>query len=114
MWQVVRALTLGILFILHHRQAQQIKRWLQLLRDLHKACTREACLSLQLGTQQVRVDFTVKYLKQTEAALRYAFVYSLRCLTCADMTLYKEPSRRVQARKGKSDHRSEKGDGFEA
>ncbi|CAI5722490.1 unnamed protein product [Peronospora effusa] len=52
------------------KQAQQIKRWLQLLRDLHKACTREACLSLQLGTQQVRVDFTAKYLKQTEAALR--------------------------------------------
>uniref|UniRef100_H3HCN8 Structural maintenance of chromosomes protein 5 n=1 Tax=Phytophthora ramorum TaxID=164328 RepID=H3HCN8_PHYRM len=31
---------------------------------------REACLSLQLGTQQVRVDFTEKYLKQTEATLR--------------------------------------------
>ncbi|KAG6580330.1 Structural maintenance of chromosomes protein 5 [Phytophthora cinnamomi] len=52
------------------KQAQQIKRCLQLSRDLFKASAREACLSLQLGTQQVRVDFTDKHLKQTEATLR--------------------------------------------
>ncbi|KAG7388925.1 Structural maintenance of chromosomes protein 5 [Phytophthora pseudosyringae] len=51
-------------------QAQQIKHCLQLSRDLFKASAREACLSLQLGTQQVRVDFTHKYLKQTEATLQ--------------------------------------------
>ncbi|KAE9138658.1 Structural maintenance of chromosomes protein 5 [Phytophthora fragariae] len=52
------------------KQAQQIKRCLQLSRDVFKASAREACLSLQLGTQQVRVDFTDKHLKQTEATLR--------------------------------------------
>ncbi|CAI5743535.1 unnamed protein product [Hyaloperonospora brassicae] len=52
------------------KQAQQIKRWLQLLKDLHKVTAREAYLSLQLGTQQVRVDFTDRYLKQMEVALR--------------------------------------------
>ncbi|KAL4127820.1 hypothetical protein PRIC2_006819 [Phytophthora ramorum] len=52
------------------KQAQQIKHCLQLSKDMFKASAREACLSLQLGTQQVRVDFTEKYLKQTEATLR--------------------------------------------
>ncbi|KAG3117149.1 Structural maintenance of chromosomes protein 5 [Phytophthora idaei] len=52
------------------KQAQQIKHCLELSRNLFKASAREACLALQLGTQQVRVDFTQKHLKQTETTLR--------------------------------------------
>ncbi|TDH68754.1 hypothetical protein CCR75_000142 [Bremia lactucae] len=53
-----------------HKQAQQIKQCLLLIRDLYKACVRETCLSLQLGTQQVRVDFTEKHLTQIESTFR--------------------------------------------
>ncbi|KUF93520.1 NADH dehydrogenase 1 alpha subcomplex subunit 9 [Phytophthora nicotianae] len=52
------------------KQAQQIKNCLQLSKDLFRASAREACLALQLGTQQVRVDFTQKHLKQMETTLR--------------------------------------------
>ncbi|KAG1711517.1 hypothetical protein DVH05_008770 [Phytophthora capsici] len=52
------------------KQAQQIQRCLQMSRDLFKVSAQEACLSLQLGTQQVRVDFIHKHLKQMDATLR--------------------------------------------
>ncbi|KAF4035864.1 RecF/RecN/SMC N terminal domain [Phytophthora infestans] len=52
------------------KQAQQIKHCLELSRKLFKTSAREVCLSLQLGTQQVRVEFTQKHLKQTETTLR--------------------------------------------
>ncbi|KAG7400746.1 Structural maintenance of chromosomes protein 5 [Phytophthora boehmeriae] len=52
------------------KQGQQIKQCLQLSRELFKASASETGLSLQLGTQQVRVEFTQKYLKQTETVLQ--------------------------------------------
>ncbi|CEG38324.1 structural maintenance of chromosomes protein [Plasmopara halstedii] len=52
------------------KQAQQVQHCLFLATSLYEASAREACLSLKLGTHQVRVDFTQKHLKQTESTLR--------------------------------------------
>ncbi|KAF4323220.1 hypothetical protein BBO99_00003042 [Phytophthora kernoviae] len=52
------------------KQGQQIKQCLQLSKELFKASASETGLSLQLGTQEVRVEFTQKYLKQTETILQ--------------------------------------------
>ncbi|GMF09363.1 unnamed protein product [Phytophthora lilii] len=51
-----------------------MKHCLQLSRDLFKASAREACLSFQLGTQQVRVEFTQNYCIARE--LREAYKLS--------------------------------------
>ncbi|RLN53805.1 hypothetical protein BBJ28_00008228 [Nothophytophthora sp. Chile5] len=53
------------------KQGRQIKLCLKLSKELLIASARDTSLSLQLGTQQIRVDYTQKHLKQTEIMLRY-------------------------------------------
>ncbi|RLN80833.1 hypothetical protein BBJ28_00013452 [Nothophytophthora sp. Chile5] len=53
------------------KQGRQIKLCLKLSKELLMASARDTSLSLQLGTQQIRVDYTQKHLKQTENMLRY-------------------------------------------